>query len=376
MPLSRLSSIQPSIASRLSEELSSASLPQSLLFHGPSYSGRMSAAIELAVHLTGAQDSYARLECPDIVIVPSRDVTLRIRAMRNLFERQRRGFLLDAMIHETRIALSPFHEVFYSGGEKEAFSAAGELSDVLYETPKEFDDRSIQEFLSRYDAALERFLSRRRRTGAFTIDQIRAIQAFLQQNASQAKVVILENIEDVTVGAMNSILKLLEEPPEGAYIILVSHDAGRILATILSRVRQYAFPQIPSPLQARLIRDVYRVQDQTSLHDFICASSGLDMTALEVKAEDFVHRVVTKRSICDGPSLGDLCSFLDQWDAYDIFLDKVVAIIEDGFLQDHIEMRRAQVMLDTLSSCRREATTFSQNRRTMMERIDRRLSAL
>lgn len=100
------------------------------------------------------------------------------------------------------------------------------------------------------------------------------------------------------------------------------------------------------------------------------------MTALEVKAEDFVHRVVTKRSICDGPSLGDLCSFLDQWDAYDIFLDKVVAIIEDGFLQDHIEMRRAQVMLDTLSSCRREATTFSQNRRTMMERIDRRLSAL
>ena len=47
MPLSRLSAVQPSIASRLSEELSSASLPQSLLFHGPSYSGRMSAAIEL-----------------------------------------------------------------------------------------------------------------------------------------------------------------------------------------------------------------------------------------------------------------------------------------------------------------------------------------
>lgn len=376
MPLSRLERIQPGIAARLSDELAGGSLPQSLLFHGRPYSGRMSGAIELGLSLIGEEDAYARLECPDLIILSDRDGTMRLRAMRNLFARQRTRWSLDAMIHETRIELSAFHEVFFSGGDKDAFAAAGELSDVLYEAPDDFDEKAVQDFLSRYDAALARFLSKRRRSGNFTIDQIRAIQAFMQQNAGQNKVVILENIEDVTVGAMNSILKLLEEPPQGAYIILVSRNAGRILATILSRVRQYAFPPIDRRVQKALLRDLYHADGQDDIHDFICSTSGLDMTDLEVRAEDFVHTLVTKRTMYDPQALGDLCSHLDQWDACDIFLGKVVAIIEDGFRQDHIDLKRSQKMLCLLSVCQSEAKTYSQNSRTMMERIGRRLVAL
>ena len=46
-----------------------------------------------------------------------------------------------------------------------------------------------------------------------------------------------------TAGA-NSLLKLLEEPPAGAVLILVAHSLARILPTIRSRCRLLRMPQI------------------------------------------------------------------------------------------------------------------------------------
>lgn len=52
----------------------------------------------------------------------------------------------------------------------------------------------------------------------------------------------------MTVEAANSLLKLLEEPPPNWMFILVASRLERLLPTILSRVIQLRFDQIPLAL--------------------------------------------------------------------------------------------------------------------------------
>ena len=49
------------------------------------------------------------------------------------------------------------------------------------------------------------------------------------------KICIIENAEKMTIGAQNSLLKTLEEPPEYALIILTTENINLLLSTVVSR---------------------------------------------------------------------------------------------------------------------------------------------
>lgn len=69
------------------------------------------------------------------------------------------------------------------------------------------------------------------------IDQIRALghHLALKSLSGGAKVVIIEPAEAMTLAAANALLKTLEEPSEDTYLLLVSHQPGRLPVTIRSR---------------------------------------------------------------------------------------------------------------------------------------------
>lgn len=71
-----------------------------------------------------------------------------------------------------------------------------------------------------------------------TIDQIRNIKTHIFQKPVSLpyKTVIIEEAEKLTAEAQNALLKILEEPPQSAVIILEAKDKTMILTTILSRV--------------------------------------------------------------------------------------------------------------------------------------------
>lgn len=66
------------------------------------------------------------------------------------------------------------------------------------------------------------------------IDSIRELNAD-SRTISSPKVYLLADAEDMTVQAQNALLKLAEEPPENAYIIMTVQDTSGLLPTILSR---------------------------------------------------------------------------------------------------------------------------------------------
>ena len=92
-----------------------------------------------------------------------------------------------------------------------------------------------------------------------TVDQIRRMQQRLtvRPTLGSRRVVIIDPADDMEKGAVNALLKSLEEPPRGTYFLLVTHRPGRLLATVRSRCRMLRFaPLADDEMDAILRRDV------------------------------------------------------------------------------------------------------------------------
>jgi DNA polymerase-3 subunit delta' len=79
---------------------------------------------------------------------------------------------------------------------------------------------------------------------AIGVDRIRALTDFVQltSHRQRAKVAVIAPAERMNAAAANALLKTLEEPPPGTFLILVSDQPGRMPATLRSRCRLLAAP--------------------------------------------------------------------------------------------------------------------------------------
>lgn len=72
------------------------------------------------------------------------------------------------------------------------------------------------------------------------VDEVRRLRGFFGLSAAEGgrRVVIVDTADEMNPNAANALLKVLEEPPEGAVLLLVSHQPSRLLPTIRSRCRE------------------------------------------------------------------------------------------------------------------------------------------
>ena len=86
---------------------------------------------------------------------------------------------------------------------------------------------------------------------AIRVDAVRQLVDFIGQTAQQGgnKVIVLHPAEAMNQNAANALLKSLEEPTRDTYLLLVSDQPSRLLATIRSRCRVQTLPA-PSNAEA------------------------------------------------------------------------------------------------------------------------------
>ena len=84
-------------------------------------------------------------------------------------------------------------------------------------------------------------------TSGIGIDQVRAFQSDLRRPPSVGRRVVgvIESASELSEPAMNALLKILEEPPVHTVIILISHQADRLLPTVVSRCQPIVFNRVP-----------------------------------------------------------------------------------------------------------------------------------
>ncbi|MDD2766704.1 MAG: AAA family ATPase [Candidatus Moranbacteria bacterium] len=93
------------------------------------------------------------------------------------------------------------------------------------------------------------------------VDEIREALLFLGQFPIHGKyrVIIIEDAHKLSSSAQNVLLKTLEEPNPSAVIILVTHQIGNIIPTILSRIERVRFSYVsPEDMQSGLASVVER----------------------------------------------------------------------------------------------------------------------
>ncbi|MCW9033902.1 MAG: DNA polymerase III subunit delta' [Rhodospirillales bacterium] len=116
--------------------------------------------------------------------------------------------------------------------------------------------------------SIERIMDEKKgkRQSQIVVDGVRGIGRFLSMTASEGgwRVVIIDAADEMNRNAANAVLKVLEEPPKRAILLLVCHNPGRLLPTIKSRCRKLTLKPLETEDNINLIQ---RYSPETSVED-------------------------------------------------------------------------------------------------------------
>jgi DNA polymerase-3 subunit delta' len=126
---------------------------------------------------------------------------------------------------------------------------AGLFGDVFEEKPTNLDLRADDPLFHRITSgghadliSVERGVDEKSKKlrGEIVVDDVRELSQFFSKTAGEGgwRVAIVDAADEMNRNAANALLKVLEEPPANAILLLVCHTPGRLLPTILSRCRK------------------------------------------------------------------------------------------------------------------------------------------
>lgn len=131
-----------------------------------------------------------------------------------------------------------------------------------------------------------------------TVDQIRRMESRLvtRPTLGSRRVVIIDPADNLEKGAVNALLKSLEEPPAGTFFLLVTHRPGRLLPTVRSRCRVLRFPRVDAATMDAILRDQAPQADAAARAAAIAAAEGSPGTALAFVEQDLgpIHALMQR----------------------------------------------------------------------------------
>lgn len=126
-------------------------------------------------------------------------------------------------------------------------------------------------------------------SGILKIESARALTEFSHRTSQYDgyRVALVMPAEAMNRNTANALLKTLEEPPTGMVIILVSHEPGRLSATIRSRCQHY---RLGTPAPALAI-DWLRAQGVAEAGQMLELAGGSPLAALVLAGETGTQRL-------------------------------------------------------------------------------------
>lgn len=123
-----------------------------------------------------------------------------------------------------------------------------------------------------------------------TVDQARAVGAFLtlRPHTATRKIVLLHPADAMNMNAANSLLKILEEPPLGSVLLLVSDRPARLPVTIRSRCAQLVCQLPPAAEAAQWLRG--QGIDAQSAMALLELAGGAPLRAQQLARDGFLEQ--------------------------------------------------------------------------------------
>lgn len=316
---------QATIVERLSSDVKNNRLPSSLLFDGENYSGKMTAALELARVLScnnkaapwnctcRSCEEHRRLIHPYLVLTGTRYFYEEIQASASILKRDRSRGCRYMYIRNVRKLIKRFDPLLWEGEENKVKKASPlidkistKLNLILPDTltatanlsTEPLAPKEEKSFVKAIDEIAE--LSKKLAgmvPASLPINQIRKIAIWSRRTSGdKRKVVIIENVEQLLESSSNSLLKILEEPPQGLSLILITSQKKQVMQTILSRVRPYYFYPRGKKEINEITKRVFKEEEKTfaSLRQYFISFGDYDYAKIKIRVKDFLYSVQNK----------------------------------------------------------------------------------
>jgi len=261
---------------------------QSMLFFGPPDSGKGSAALELA-RVYSCEDKAAwKCACSacemhrilahdDLLLLGSREFSSDILACKSSFLRnsQNQGvkYLFYRSLRKLQLRFSPVVLENDPKTAKAVSSALQTLDEGLNELLTLDTQACGQKDIEKLSNSLVKDALKLEDEGlgdSVPVGHIRSASYWCRlKPCGKRKTLIIENAENMRDDALNSLLKLLEEPPETVSIVLTAQRREAVMQTILSRVRPYRFLKRDAQNEKEVIRRIFQDTSEEALSAYL-----------------------------------------------------------------------------------------------------------
>ena len=228
------------------------------------------------------------------------------------------------------------------------------------------------------------------------IENIRSLIADSQQSSidSDFKVYIIDEAHQLTRGAWDAALKLIEEPPSGSIFILCTTNPDKIPDTILSRVQRFDFCKVPYNLIADRLEFIMNEEfpdvpyEKSAMTRMAVLSNGHVRDAIKyldkmissvdnitLESVETVFNLVKRESllrIANGICKKDLSSCLMELEALDKYNENMVSIFDEicnFFIDLAIFSKTKNIGLTNLSDDIRDTIVVSDSYEAVVERL-------
>ncbi|MBP6012020.1 MAG: DNA polymerase III subunit delta' [Alphaproteobacteria bacterium] len=120
------------------------------------------------------------------------------------------------------------------------------------------------------------------------VEEVRRLHGFYSRHSAQggARIAIVDAADDMNRSAQNALLKILEEPPARALLLLVSHAPGGLLPTTRSRCRMLTLRRLDDTTMRQALAALAPKFDDASRAQLSALADGAPGRALELAETD------------------------------------------------------------------------------------------
>ncbi|WP_462097517.1 DNA polymerase III subunit delta' [Mesomycoplasma hyopneumoniae] len=103
---------------------------------------------------------------------------------------------------------------------------------------------------------------------------------------SQSKIFILKNIEKTHISLLNSLLKILEDPPKSTYFLLIAKSQNLVIPTIVSRCQVFWFTEFDRQKDLKKKLDQWKKTPYNSVYAKIFSNFETAITSIAKISEN------------------------------------------------------------------------------------------
>lgn len=372
---------QQNFVKTIENEITNGSLPQALLFYGDNYSGKLTAALELARVLNCEIDGSWQCQCkschqnrsmqhPYLLLTGTRYFNQEIKQSAEFLKTSKTKPSQFIFIRNVRKLIKRFSKELWDKDDnkfKKVASSLNKINDILYLLEPDRDLPEDKELIKTVDKIVTECLklSSELPKGNIPINQIRNISSWVRRSVSKSKkIVILERADLMQDSSRNSLLKILEEPPKDTYFILISPKKNSVLPTILSRVRAYSFKSRSKGEQSLILEKLYKEKDIKSLREYFNNFSDTQNSEITQCAESYL-----KGMISGNESFSNILDIKIDPEVFNRFLMELTIQIRNSFIAGKLSISFVEELNKLIKESVSNQTYYNQSPTLLLENL-------